>query len=54
MQKAQPKTLKSTTQTQNEAIISSIPPLPSVDVPEVAATVGAAAASGPPAIERGL
>jgi len=54
MRIAQTETLKKKTQAQNEAITSSIPALPSLDVPEAAATAGAAAAAGPPAIERGL
>ena len=54
MRIARTETFKITTQAQNESIISCIPALPSLDVLEAAATVGAATAAGPPAIERGL
>ena len=54
MRIARTETFKITTQAQNESIISCIPALPSLDVPEATATVGAAAAAGLPAIERGL
>jgi len=48
-----PKRLKPTSYDEMQAIISSIPALPSLDFPEVAAGALATAAAEPPAIGRG-